>query len=599
MKKLLLSLGLVLVGSTAMSQVIFSVEAPASIEGFYDFTSNGDGSNWGLATLVGYAPVLDTVVMANDGTSGVNAQGNPAYATGCNALPAGSLAGKIAMVFRGDGGNPGIGACGFGIKAKMCQDAGALAVIIVNREDQLLNMDGGTVPTEGPAVTIPVVFVTHATGTLIKNRLLASEPVVALIGDKTGYFNDDVTAFDNSSVRANFGSKPISLAQNASEFSLSPGTWVYNYGQDNQTGITLNTVITRDGTSIYNQTSAAEDIDAGDSVFMTTPMFSAASYQTGLYEITYTIDMTNADEFEGDNVSKSTFALTEDLWSLAGLNATIDTVKADGFYRAATLPTNTFESCVVLKDPNAGRLKMDGVQFGGMTVGAADTATVTLDGVEITWTLYAWNDADQTISSGTFDLIPTVAEGAYTYPDPADPELEQNVFMPISNAPYYQLVNNQTYLLCINNYIPKVFMAYSTSDHYDYLMADPINGDDKIRFPMRSDVGAWTPAGFTGLPVPSIAMRTGTDLGIAETQTVEASAFPVPAKEVITVKVNAAGDATLKIVDMAGREVSTQQVKIENGQFNTSVAGMNSGTYVFTLDYSNGTTSRFNVVVSK
>ncbi|WP_300660685.1 hypothetical protein, partial [Fluviicola sp.] len=75
MKKLLLSFGLVMVGSTAMSQVIFSVEAPASIHGFYDFTSNGDGSNWGLSTLVGFTPVLDTVVIANDGTTtGVNAQ---------------------------------------------------------------------------------------------------------------------------------------------------------------------------------------------------------------------------------------------------------------------------------------------------------------------------------------------------------------------------------------------------------------------------------------------------------------------------------------------------------------------------------------------
>ncbi len=596
MKKLLLSFGLVLVGSTAMSQVIFSVEAPAPIANFYDFTAAGTG--WGLASLNGVL-VLDTVKLANDGTPGLNAQGNPASASGCNALTPGSLAGKVAMVFRGDGTtNPNAGACEFGTKALNCQNAGAVAVIIVNRDATTIAMSPGSgTPTDGSLVTIPVIMVNLATGQAIMNQMM-TDPVVVLIGDKTGYYNDDITTFDNSSVRANFGSKPLALAQNASEFSLNPGTWVYNYGQDDQMGVTLNTVITRNGTSIYNQTSSPVTLNSGDSAFIITPVFSAASYTAGLYEITYTVAMTNADEFEGDNVSKSNFSLTDDLWSLAGLNTTSDSVKADGFYRAATLPTTTFESCIVLKDANAGRLKMDGVMYGGMTVGAADT-TVTLDGVEVTWTLYAWNDADQTISAGTFDLLPTVAEGSYVYPDPADPELEQNVFMPINNAPYYQLVNNQTYLLCINNYIPKVYMGYSTSDHYDYAIADPINGDDLVRFPIRSDVGTWTPAGFSGLPVPSIAMRTGTNLGVAETQTVEASAFPIPAKEVITVKVNAAGDATLKIVDMAGREVSTQQVKIENGQFNTSVAGMNSGTYVFALDYSNGTTSRFNVVVSK
>jgi hypothetical protein len=596
MKKLLLSLGLVLVGSTAMSQVIFSVEAPASIAGFYDFTSNGDGSSWGTATLAGLPPVIDTVVVADDGTPGTNAQGNPASATGCNAFTAPqaqNLAGKIALVFRGDGGNPGVGACGFGVKAQNCYNAGAVAVIIVNRDATVIAMNGGT---EGAAVPIPVVMVNLATGVSIMNAINNGADVVAMIGDKTGYYGDDLTTVDVSSARAPFGSKPLALAQNATEFSFDPGTWVYNYGQNSQSGVTLNTVIKRNGTQIYTQTSSAITIPSGDSAYMTTPTYSAASYTAGQYEVTYTVAMTNADEFVGDNVSTSTFALTSNgLWSLAGLNATADTIKSDGFYRAATLPTTQFESCIVLKDANAGRLKMDGVMYGGMTVGAADTATVTLDGVEVTWTLYAWNDQNQTVAAGTFDLLSQVAEGSYIYPDPADPMLEKPIFMPITSATNYQLVNNQTYLVCINNYSPKVYMAYNTSDHYDLAM----NADDMIRFPIRSDAGTWTPAGFSGLPVPAIALHTGTNLGVSENELVNASAFPVPAKETITVKVNAAGDATLKIVDMAGRQVSAQQVKIENGQFQTSVAGMNAGTYVFTLDYANGTTSRFNVVVSK
>jgi hypothetical protein len=590
MKKLLLSLGIVLVGSTAMAQVVFSVEAPASIQGFYDFQGNDDGSSWGLSSLSGVL-VIDTVAIPNDGTLGLNAQGNPASATGCNALAPGSLAGKVAMVFRGDGGNPGIGACGFGLKAQMCANAGAVAVIIVNRDATTVPMNGGT---EGAAVTIPVIMINLATGQAIQNQIALGNPVVVLIGDKTGFYDDDITIFDNSSVRANFGSKPLALAQNASEFSFSPGTWVYNNGVNDQTGITLNTVITRDGTPIYTQTSSSADILSGDSLFMTTPMYSAASYTAGLYEVTYTVAMGATDEFTGDNVSKNVFSLDDEKWSLAGLNSG-DSIKADGFYRAATLPTTQFESCIVLKDANAGRLKTDGVYYGGMTVAAADTATVSLDGFEVTWSLYSWSDADQTVSSGTFNQLSEVAGGSYIYPDPADVQFEKTIFMPITSGANYQLVNNQTYLLCINNLAPQVYMAYSTSDHYDHAM----NNDDLIRFPIRSDVGTWTPAGFSGLPVPSIALKTGTDLGVAENELVSASAFPVPAKEVITVKVNAAGNATLKIVDMAGRLVSTQAVKIENGQFQTSVEGMNSGTYVFSLDYSNGTSSRFNVVVSK
>lgn len=594
MKKLLLSLGLVMVGSTAMSQVIFSVEAPASIEGFYDFTSNGDGSNWGLQTLVGFTPVLDTVVIANDGTSGVNAQGNPASATGCNALTAGSLAGKVAMVYRGDGAPTPIGACGFGLKAKMCQDAGAVAVIIVNREDQLLNMDGGTTMSEGPAVTIPVVFVTLATGTLIKQRIDALEKVVVLIGDKTGYYDDDLTIFDNNSVRAGFGSKPVALTQNASEFSLNPGGWVFNYGNNNQTGVTLNTVIKRNGTEIYNQTSTAANIISGDSSFMTTPTFSGSSYTVGQYEVTYTVTMGTSDEFVGDNVSKNYFSISDSLWSLARLDPTGDIIIKDGFYRPATLPNTQFETCIVLKDANANRVALDGVYYGGFTIGADDEATVNLNGVEFTWSLYTWNDPDKTTAAGTFAQISEVAAGSYIYPDPADALLEKTIFMPITSAPHYRFLNNQSYLLCITSYTTKAFMAYSTTDHYDFAM----NADDLIRFPIRAEGTTWTNAGFVGLPVPSIALRTGKTLEVAE-NTVEAAAFPIPAKEVITVKVKAAGNATLKIVDMAGREVSTQQVKIDNGQFQTSVEGLNAGTYVFNLNYTNGTTSRFNVVVSK
>lgn len=591
MKKLLLSLGLVLVGSTAMAQIVFTVESPAAIQGAYEFKGNDDGSSWGLASLSGVL-VIDTVVIPNDGTPGVNAQGNPASATGCNALPAGSLAGKVAMVFRGDGGNPGIGACGFGVKAQMCQNAGAVAVIIVNRDGTTLPMAGGT---EGAAVTIPVIMINMATGQAIMNQIQnQGQTVVVLIGDKTGHFNDDITIYDNNSIRANFGSKPAALTQNASEFSLNPGGWVYNFGANNQTGVVLNTTIKRNGTEVYNQTSSSVNINSGDSVFMTTPAFSSASYAVGKYEVAYTVSMGTPDEYAGDNVSKNYFSISDSLWSLASLDPTGDVITKDLFTRAATLPNSQFEACIAFKDPNAHRVSMNGIYYGGFGIPSTDTSTVTLDGAEFNWSLYTWDDADQTINAGTFALISEVAAGSYIYPVPSAGLREKTIFMPITSDPYYRLDNAQSYLLCVTSYIPKATMAFSTKDRYDYA----INQDNMIRFPIRNDANTWYNAGFVGFPVPAIAVRTDAALSVAE-NTIEAAAYPIPAKATITVKVKAAGDATLNIVDMAGRQVSTQKVKIENGQFQTSVDELNAGTYIFTLDYSNGTTSRFNVVVSK
>jgi hypothetical protein len=592
MKKLLLSLGVVFGVSAGFSQVIFSVTAPSAISGFKEFSSNGDGSNWGLATLDGFAPLEDTVVLANDGTPGVNAQGNPASATGCNALPANSLAGKIALVFRGDGGNPGVGGCAFGLKVKNCEAAGALAVIIVNREDQMLNMDGGT---DGATTNIPVVFVKFSTGMDIKNQIDGGTTVKALIGDISGFFANNISVDNTWVLRNAFGTKPLSLAQNAADFTMPVGAYIFNFGTNDQPDVALNVIVKQNGTQVYTQTSTPAGILAGDSLYFTLPDFSLATYAVGEYEVTYTAMMGANDTFPGNDMYKYTFNISDSLWSLVGLDTTANSViSKSGYYRSATLPTTASEQCMVFKDANAARVGIDGVYFGGFTISNDDTLTTSMDGFVFTWSLYAWNDPDKTITNGTFNNLIEVASGEYTYPDDASGMDEKTIFAPIQNVTSYRLANNQTYLLCAVNTLTKMYMAFSTKDHYDY----NIDLDNLVRFPIRADFGTFTPAGYQSFPVPSIALRTGATLNVAE-NAVESSAFPVPAKDVITVKVNANGDAALSIVDMQGRQVAAQNVKIVNGQFTTSVAGIDSGKYIFTLNFDNGTSSRINVVITK
>jgi hypothetical protein len=78
---------------------------------------------------------------------------------GCEALPAGSLTGKIALIDRG--------LCGFVVKAKIAQNAGALAVIIAN------NVAGAPPGMAGvdPTVVIPSVSISLADGNAIKAQL--------------------------------------------------------------------------------------------------------------------------------------------------------------------------------------------------------------------------------------------------------------------------------------------------------------------------------------------------------------------------------------------------------------------------------------------
>ncbi|MGV3624048.1 MAG: myxosortase-dependent M36 family metallopeptidase [Archangium sp.] len=81
---------------------------------------------------------------------------------GCTALtnPA-AVVGKIAVVARGGG-------CSFELKAKNAQDAGAVAVLILNNQPTNLTMGGDDAVT---GVTIPALLISQADGTALETAL--------------------------------------------------------------------------------------------------------------------------------------------------------------------------------------------------------------------------------------------------------------------------------------------------------------------------------------------------------------------------------------------------------------------------------------------
>ncbi len=102
------------------------------------------------------------VVLADDGV----APGGD----GCSSFPAGSLAGKIALIDRG--------VCAFVLKVKNAQDAGAIGVIIAD------NVTGSPPPGMSgvdPTVVIPSVRISLADGNLIKAALVGG-PVLVTLG---------------------------------------------------------------------------------------------------------------------------------------------------------------------------------------------------------------------------------------------------------------------------------------------------------------------------------------------------------------------------------------------------------------------------------
>ena len=128
---------------------------------YYGLDGNTPDSEVSFVTVATslFAPGLDEAGLS--GNLALVDDGTATPTLGCAApTNAGKIDGRIAVIDRGE--------CRFDEKSKFAQDAGAIAVIVIN------NIPGPPVPMGGdPAVgvTIPVVMVDMETGDAIKEEL--------------------------------------------------------------------------------------------------------------------------------------------------------------------------------------------------------------------------------------------------------------------------------------------------------------------------------------------------------------------------------------------------------------------------------------------
>lgn len=129
--------------------LLFHVNSPAPIATDYTVAGNTISLNTQLTTS---GPITADIVLADD----VPATTHQACGTIGNAA---SLAGKIALIDRGG--------CNFVLKIKAAQNAGAVAVIVVNSSAAAPTLIGGTDAT----ITIPAVMISQADGNTLKANL--------------------------------------------------------------------------------------------------------------------------------------------------------------------------------------------------------------------------------------------------------------------------------------------------------------------------------------------------------------------------------------------------------------------------------------------
>lgn len=577
MKKLLLTLSVVALAYWSSAQVIVAGVSPTSIIANYPFTWAEPGA-WGTPDFnVPGTYVQDTLMLVEDGSTGTNPQGNPISQEGCNPLT-NNLTGKIAVIYRNT--------CEFGAKAFNAQEAGAVGVIIINREPDAVAMGGGA---QGANVTIPVVMIGNAEGALLVEAM-QTESVVVFMGNKTGLYPNDIGLLANAVLIPKLGAIPSILAQSGTEFNFEVGARIYNPGSNAQTNVSINAkVVGPTGSTVYDNTVSGLSIATSDSVDVypalasSFPQFSLSSYPAGRYTLTYTIVIDGTtDEYVSDNTISSTFTVNEDIYAYAQLDETTNLPNPTLFYRPGD-NNNTFSICTVIDNPNASRVGAAGVYF------AATNNTAPLAGEEIALYLYKWEDAFTDLNDAAFgfNALTEVASGFYYFPSDLQNE---TVYAQYNTA--VALENNQRYLACAQTTNIEVYLGHEGSTNYtwnlDYYLQPTSPGEsDGTRF--ATGFGADIP---NSLAVKLIDVAT---IGLGENSSVDGNAYPNPATDAVTISIEGEGVANLTVTDIAGKVVISNSVTLNAGKADVNIASLNAGIYVFNVALENGKTSQFKV----
>ena len=579
MRKLLLTISALALTYMSNAQVIVAGVSPQSIVANYTHTWADPAGGWGTPDFnIPGTYVQDTLMLVDDGSQGTNAQGHPIAQEGCNPL-INNLTGKIAVIYRNT--------CEFGMKALNAQNAGAVAVIVINRDPEVIAMGAGA---SGATVTIPVVMIQNSDGDAIVNQM-ANGAVVMFLGNKTGLYANDGGISPKAALLPKQAIVPSYIAQNGTEFNFDLGARVFNYGNQAQATVSLNAKITNpSGATVYDNNVTGLSIAAGDSTDVypggtsTLPQFSLATYPAGTYTVTYTVGLGVADDYDADNILTSTFTISDSLYSYGQADATTGLPAGGNYYRPGT-NNQTFSVCSVINDPNASRMSAQGIYFASTT---STASAVLLTGEEMALYLYKWEDAFADLNDANlgFTTLTEVASGFYYYPGDLQGESVYGAFTTPAN-----LEDNQRYLACVQTVNLNLYIGHENATDYTWnesYYLQPMS-------PNESD-GTYYAAGF-GSDVPSsIAVKVSSPAGINDLNTVEGMAYPNPATDLVTISIEGEGVASLTVTDVAGRVAMTNQVDLKAGQAELNIANLEAGVYIFNVVLENGKTAQFNVV---
>jgi len=528
---------------TASAQVILFVSQPASIAGSYTFGPGDAAQGWGYS--------YDSVQVQSRLALGTSSNaGGDSLACDTNLINASAVAGKICVLYRGS--------CEFGVKALAAQRAGAIGCIIINHSAGVLNMGPGGA---GGLVTIPVMLVSNSDGALIRQRMDSGDSVVVFMGDKTGYFLNDIGIGNGSVIRPTEFSIPASQALNAGEYLFRLGAAVKNYGQNAQTNLSMNVKIDFTNpagltNTVYNQNATLATLASDSTDTLRTPDFDPSAFGRGRYNIAYTLSMPSGttDQFPADNLVNQGFVINSNIISKVRLDS-LGNMQSSGGIRPTDATAGPYDFGIWYYANKGSRLKVDSIRFSFVTNPGTNLLNESILGK-----VSQWLDLNQ---DGLVDAgeIVDLADGIYTYTDTSGSNSQRSVLVTdiINNTPGVILADTSVYLFSAYYAGSQTAVFTNVDPQVDYTLTRGIY--QQYISPVYS--GTWNPNGFGPNRVPAIsAVTSSATASVRENiqNTLEVRAFPNPVSDRLNLLVRNDGPIGVlqySINDLSGRRIAS------------------------------------------
>lgn len=603
MKKLFILFITFLIVNSINGQVILQItQSPNdnSLLGVYD-------SRWADPVSSGYSATPDMtnssnaieaeLIFAEDATTfGVldpNANNNPSWQDACEPV-INDLTGKIAVVYRSF--------CWHDIKAYYAQQAGAIGVIIINREPGTFGM-GGT--TYASSITIPVMAIGSEEGDLLKAQIAAGG-VVAFIGTKIGLHPNDMGTSKADIVMAESFSNPISLSQDSSELNLDLGLWAYNQGSNAQNGVTASVNIDFEGNTIHSFTSNPISFSAPlgivvDTQYIDLGNFGRTSWQSGVYTITYSIYPNIADDDSADNVVVSQFKITNDnTYSKSRVDGSNQPIATSGKYLWEGVTSyDDFEVCIQYKNSNASRLNATGLTYSCTPVGSSMAGEL----VEIR--LYEWNDVFSDANDPSFPAPASLWSlnqiGSATDFYSNESESGINKYKEFNEAPI-TLVDNQRYLFCVYTSSDSLQVGFDSKIDYYATVNNYLEYSAPVKTLPAGGSDQWYAAGFGFETSPAIVAHFDFPTHILANNNYQVlNPYPNPTVNLLTIPLRKkiVGNVIIEMFDISGKLVLTENLVIRNERLKLNVASITNGSYLIKTTFSDGTQNSYKIAVNR